>query len=86
MYDARPASVKAFFILEQRNIYTWLCVPLTEHIKTHLTYFRENQSVRSEPQDTVLAVDVELHSFVVNQVEAQCIIWCVRHLHETFLQ
>ena len=58
MYDARPASVKAFFILEQRNIYTWLCVPLTEHIKTHLTYFRKNQSVRSEPQDTVLAVDV----------------------------
>ena len=41
MYDARPASVKAFFIVEKRNIYTWLYVPLTEHIKTHLTYFRE---------------------------------------------
>ena len=40
MYDARPASVKAFFIVEKRNIYTWLYVPLTEHIKTHLTYFR----------------------------------------------
>ena len=41
MYDARPESVKAFFILEQRNIHTWLYVPLTENIKTHQTYFRE---------------------------------------------
>ena len=43
MYDARPGSVKAFFIVEQRNIFTWLYVPLTEHTKTHLTYFREKQ-------------------------------------------
>ena len=30
--DARLASLKAFFILEQRNINTWLYVPLTGHI------------------------------------------------------
>ena len=30
--DDRLASLKAFFILEQSNVYTWLYVPVTEHI------------------------------------------------------
>ena len=30
--DARLASLMPFFILEQRNIYTWLYVPLTGRI------------------------------------------------------
>ena len=30
--DARLASLKDFFVFGQRNIYTWLDVPVTEHI------------------------------------------------------
>ena len=32
MYDGRLASLKVFFILEQRNIYMWLYVPRTGHL------------------------------------------------------
>ena len=61
MSDARPASVKAFFILEQRNIYTWLCVPLTEHIKTHLTYFREKSKREERTTKYWAAFDILSH-------------------------
>ena len=48
---------KGFFILEQRNIYTWLYVPVTGHITIgHI--LRKNKSMRSEPQSIGLAFDV----------------------------
>ena len=55
--DARLASLKAFFILEQKNSYTWLYVPVTGHI-TIWHILGKNKSMSSEPQDMVLAVDV----------------------------
>ena len=55
--DARLASLKAFFILKQRNIYTWLYVPVTGHI-TIRHILRKNENMRSEPQNFALAFDV----------------------------
>ena len=55
--DARLASLKAFFFLEQRNIYTRLYVPVTGHI-TICHILRKNKSMRSEPQNIGLAFDV----------------------------
>ena len=48
---------KGFFILEQRNIYAWLYVPVTGHI-TIWHIWKENKRIRSEPQDMVLSFDV----------------------------
>ena len=42
--DDRLASLKAFFMLEQRNIYTWLYVPVTGHI-TIWHILRKNKSM-----------------------------------------
>ena len=55
--DARLASLKAFFILEQRNIYTWLYVPVTGHI-TIWYILKKNKGMKSEPQNIGLAFDV----------------------------
>ena len=43
-------GLKAFFVLEQRNIDTWLYVTLTGHI-TIRPILEKNQSIRSEPQN-----------------------------------
>ena len=55
--DARLASLKAFFILEQRNIYTWLYVPVSGHI-TIWHILKKNKSRRSEAQIIGLTFDV----------------------------
>ena len=48
---------KGFFILEQRNIYTWLYVPVTGHI-TIWHILGKNKSMRSEPQNIRPEFDV----------------------------
>ena len=55
--DARLEILKDFFILEQRNIYTWLYVSVTGHI-TIWHILRKNKSMRSEPQNICHAFDV----------------------------
>ena len=62
--DARLASLKAFFILEQRNIYTWLYVPVTGHI-TIRHILRKNKSMRSELQNIGLTFDVLTPNYLV---------------------
>ena len=56
--DARLDSLKAFFILEQRNIYTCMVICPCDGTYNHLTYFKKNKSMRSKPQNIALAFDV----------------------------
>ena len=71
--DGRQESLKAFFIHEQRNIYTWLYVPVTGHI-TIWHILRKNKSMRSEPQNIGLAFDVLTPKYFFHDMDADTIV------------